>query len=132
MRTLELRALRRLTVIVVCLLALASVISVYLHSDLGRRPAPPAVPAGPGQPDLASSMDWVTDREGWLSALDRQAGTSTLFHTTDGGRHWTRQRVSTSVEHVDFFDPLHGFLYATGAPWESGPSSPAVTTYRTS
>jgi photosystem II stability/assembly factor-like uncharacterized protein len=132
MRPLDVRALRGLAVMVVCLAGLATVITVYFHSDLSRRAVPPEVLAGPRQPDLASSMDWVSDQEGWLSALDRQAGTSTLFHTADGGRHWTRLRVSTSVEDVDFFDPRHGVLHALGAPWQSGPSLPAVATYRTS
>ncbi len=131
MGTLEPRALRGLTLIVVCLLGLATVITVYLRSDLARRPAPVAALSGPRQPDLASNMDWVSDREGWLSALDRQAGTSTLFHTTDSGRHWTRLRVSSSVESVDFLDSLHGVLCSLGAPWQSQQSSSAVGTYRT-
>jgi photosystem II stability/assembly factor-like uncharacterized protein len=129
MRSLEPRALRALTLMAACSLALTTVAVVSLRADQSARRGP----AGPTvhRLDLASDMDWISDREGWLSAFDRQAGTTTLFHTTDAGRHWTRQRVSKAQETVDFFDSLHGLLTSTGAPpgQSPGPGGP-VTTYR--
>ena len=117
--------------IAVSLVALGAVIAITSRAGAGNRPPQPA---GPRQPDLASTMDWISDREGWVSALDRQAGTTDLFHTTDAGRHWSRQRVSASVETVDFFDSLHGVLSSLGPLWQSSQpsrSGPAVGTLRT-
>jgi photosystem II stability/assembly factor-like uncharacterized protein len=104
------RAVRGLALIAVSLVALAVVIALHVRPAAG--PAP--VPAAARQPDAASTMDWISAREGWISAFDRQAGASTLFHTTDAGRHWSRQRVARGVEAPEFFDPLHGVL-ASGA-----------------
>jgi photosystem II stability/assembly factor-like uncharacterized protein len=100
------RATRGLALIAVSLVGLAAVIAFHV------RPAPGAGPlvAAAQQPDPAPTMDWISAREGWVSALDRQAGTSTLFHTTDAGRHWSRQRVAARVETPEFFDSLHGIL----------------------
>jgi photosystem II stability/assembly factor-like uncharacterized protein len=100
------RAVRGLALIVVSLVALAAAIALHVRPGPS---APPPMPAAARQPDPASTMDWVSDREGWISALDRRAGTSTLFHTTDAGRHWSRQRVAGSVETPQFFDSLNGF-----------------------
>jgi photosystem II stability/assembly factor-like uncharacterized protein len=108
--TLSPRAVRGLAVIAVSLVGLAAVIA--LHVRPASRPSPH--PAAAPQPDITSTMDWISAREGWISAFDRQAGTSTLFHTTDAGRHWSRQRVARGVEAPEFFDPLHGVL-ASGA-----------------
>jgi photosystem II stability/assembly factor-like uncharacterized protein len=104
--TLSPRAIRGVALIVVSLVVLAAVIALHV------RPAPGAsrVVAVVRQPDSASTMDWISAREGWISAFDRQAGASTLFHTTDAGRHWSRQRVARGVETPEFFDSLHGVL----------------------
>jgi photosystem II stability/assembly factor-like uncharacterized protein len=104
--TLSPRAARGLALIGVSLVALAAVIALHVRPG----PAAPPIAAAARQPDVASTMDWISDREGWISALDRQSGTSTLFHTADAGRHWSRQRVSSSVETPRFFDSLHGVL----------------------
>jgi photosystem II stability/assembly factor-like uncharacterized protein len=100
------RATRGLALIAVSLVGLAAVIAFHV------RPAPGAAPlaAAAQQPDRMPTMDWISAREGWISAPDRQTGTSTLFHTTDAGRHWSRQRVASKVETLEFFDSLHGIL----------------------
>jgi photosystem II stability/assembly factor-like uncharacterized protein len=100
------RATRGLALIAVSLVGLAAVIAFHV------RPAPGAAPlvAAAQQPDPTPAMDWISAREGWVSAPDRQAGTSTLFHTTDAGRHWSRQRVASKVESPEFFDSQHGIL----------------------
>jgi photosystem II stability/assembly factor-like uncharacterized protein len=100
------RAWRGLALIVVSLVVLAGVIALHV------RPAPGAAPvaAAVRQPDGASTMDWISAREGWISAFDRRAGTSTLFHTADAGRHWSRQRVARGTETPEFFDALHGIV----------------------
>src|SRR5258708_25302306 len=120
------RALRGLALIVASLLALVGVIAVY------RRPVGAAAPAP--QPDLASGMDWISYREGWLSIFDRPGGRSVLLHTTDAGGHWTRERAATALETIDFFDPRHGVLTSQRAPAQTespaDPASPATTTYR--
>jgi photosystem II stability/assembly factor-like uncharacterized protein len=105
-QTLSPRAIRGLALIGVSLVVLAGVI--VLHA----RPAPSAarVAVAIRQPDGASTMAWISAREGWISAFDRQAGTSTLFHTTDAGRHWSRERVARGVETPEFFDSRHGVL----------------------
>ena len=85
---LDPRATRALALMVVCTLALSLVVVVYLRTDLLGRPTAASPPTA-SQPELGSDMTWISYREGWLSALDRQAGTTTLFHTSDAGRHWT-------------------------------------------
>lgn len=127
MTTLEPRAARGLALILASALALAAVIAVTVRPGAHAGPARARAP----QPDLASSMEWISARVGWVSALDRQAGTSTLFHTTDAGRHWARLRVAPAVESVGFFDPEHGVLTSLGPPW-AGASSPLPATYLTS
>jgi photosystem II stability/assembly factor-like uncharacterized protein len=104
--TLSPRAIRGLALIVVSLVVLAVVIVLHV------RPAPGAAPVAVAvrQPDGASTMAWISAREGWISAFDRRAGASTLFHTTDAGRRWSRQRVARGVETPEFFDSLHGVL----------------------
>jgi hypothetical protein len=113
--TLSPRATRGLALIVVSLVALAAVIA--LHVRAGPSAAP--IAAAARQPDGASTMDWISDREGWISALDRQSGTSTLFHTADAGRHWSRQRVSSSVETPRFFDPLDGLTVSAAGTFRT-------------
>ncbi|HXM54107.1 MAG TPA: hypothetical protein VOB72_01865 [Candidatus Dormibacteraeota bacterium] len=77
------------------------------------QPAP--APAAAPQPDLTSTMDWLSAGDGWLAALDRPAGRTTLFHTPDAGRTWTRLRTSVAVETVAFADARHGVLYGPSA-----------------
>jgi len=100
------RAVRGLALIAVSLVVLAAVIVLHVRPA----PGPAPVPAAARQPDVTSTMDWISPREGWISAFDRQAGTGTLFHTTDGGRHWTRERVAPGVETPEFFDARNGVL----------------------
>jgi photosystem II stability/assembly factor-like uncharacterized protein len=111
--TLSPRATRGLALIAVSLVGLVAVIAFHARPTLGRA-ASLRVAAAP-QPDLASTMDWISAREGWISVLDRRAGTSTLFHTTDAGRHWTRQRVARGVETPELFDSRHGILISGAA-----------------
>jgi photosystem II stability/assembly factor-like uncharacterized protein len=106
--TLSPRAVRGLALIAASVVGLVAVIAFHVRPAPGR-PAPLRVAAAP-QPDLASTMDWISAREGWISVLDRQAGTSTLFHTTDAGRHWSRQRAARGVETPELFDSRHGIL----------------------
>lgn len=107
------RAVRGLALIAVSLVALAAVIALRVRPGPGQPRVPP--PAAEAQPDVASTMDWISAREGWLSAFDRRAGTSTLFHTVDAGRHWERLRVSRSLESPDFFDRSHGVVRSASA-----------------
>jgi len=100
------RAIRGLALIAVSVVGLATVIALHVRPGPGAASRPAVV----RQPDLTSTMDWISPREGWVSALDRQTGTSTLFHTTDSGRHWSRQRVARGLETPEFFDPQHGVL----------------------
>jgi photosystem II stability/assembly factor-like uncharacterized protein len=127
---LEPRAVRAVTLIVAFLLALAVVIAAYLRTDLLGRPKAPA-PAVASQPDLVSDMTWVSYQEGWLAAVDHVAGRTTLFHTTDAGRHWARQRVGGGLESADFFDAGHGLLYDLGPTGQPAPPGGAAGVSRT-
>jgi hypothetical protein len=110
------RATRGLALIAVSLVALAAVIALRVRPGPGAPRTPPQAAA---QPDATSSMDWISGREGWLSAFDRPAGTSTLFHTADSGRHWERLRVTRSVETPDFFDAAHGVVGSAGGTFRT-------------
>jgi photosystem II stability/assembly factor-like uncharacterized protein len=109
------RAIRGLALIAVSLVGLTAVIVLHVRPA----PGPAPLPAAARQADLASTMDWISAREGWISELDRRAGTSTLFHTTDAGRHWTRQHVARGVETPEFFDARQGMLASGGSTFRT-------------
>jgi photosystem II stability/assembly factor-like uncharacterized protein len=55
----------------------------------------------------------ATEAWTWLSTLDGGSST-TLWHTTDGGAHWSTSAVPTgAVRQLDFSDSQHGWLTAT-------------------
>ncbi len=55
----------------------------------------------------------ATEAWTWLSRYGGGSST-TLWHTTDGGAHWSSSTVPTgSVRQLDFVDSLHGWLVAT-------------------
>jgi photosystem II stability/assembly factor-like uncharacterized protein len=54
----------------------------------------------------------ATDAWTWLSFY-AGGGSTTLWHTTDAGTHWSNTSVATgAVLHLDFSDSLHGWLDA--------------------
>lgn len=122
-RAIERREQRGLTVIVVALLALGTLVALFLRPAAVSSPVP--------RPDLLSNMDWISHREGWLSLFDRPGGRTELLHTTDAGAHWSRERVANALETVSFVDPAQGFLSSQDAPGQSARPSGAVTAYRT-
>ncbi len=55
----------------------------------------------------------ATEAWTWLS-LYAGGSSTTLWHTTDGGAHWSTYTVPTgAVRQLDFVDSLHGWLTAT-------------------
>ncbi len=55
----------------------------------------------------------ATEAWAWLSLYGGGSST-TLWHTTDGGTHWSTANVPTgAVRQLDFSDSLHGWLTAT-------------------
>ncbi|MGO8946347.1 MAG: hypothetical protein ACLQUY_01530 [Ktedonobacterales bacterium] len=55
----------------------------------------------------------ATEAWTWLSRYGG-GSTTTLWHTTDGGAHWSTSTVPTgAVGQLDFVDSLHGWLTAT-------------------
>jgi photosystem II stability/assembly factor-like uncharacterized protein len=104
---------QRLALMAAAVVGLATIIAVYLR--------PVALPSPVPQPDLASDIDWISAREGWLSVFDRPGGRTLLLHTTDGGAHWSRQRVASALETVDFLDGQAGFLASRDASGRPGP-----------
>ena len=53
----------------------------------------------------------ATEAWTWLSSFN--GNSTTLWHTTDAGAHWSSSTAATAeVEQVDFTDSLHGFLSA--------------------
>jgi photosystem II stability/assembly factor-like uncharacterized protein len=51
--------------------------------------------------------------EAWTWLASFNGNSTTLWHTTDAGAHWSSYTAATAeVEQVDFTDSLHGFLSA--------------------
>ncbi|MGO8950299.1 MAG: hypothetical protein ACLQUY_22095 [Ktedonobacterales bacterium] len=76
-----------------------------------------AAPSGGGAPNdgtIALYPLSATEAWSWLS-FDAGGGSSTtLWHTTDAGAHWSTSTVATgAVTHLDFVDSLHGWLDAS-------------------
>src|SRR5690349_12869484 len=76
------RAPRALALMAVAVVALVAAAGIYLHSTARAPAAPPAT--------TVSSLYWLSARVGWVVVVDGQQR-SVLYHTVDGGRHWTRQ-----------------------------------------
>jgi hypothetical protein len=62
----------------------------------------------------------ATDAWTWLSVYGGGSST-TLWHTTDAGAHWSSSTVATgAVRQLDFIDSQHGWLTATPAGAAAG------------
>jgi photosystem II stability/assembly factor-like uncharacterized protein len=82
---------------------------VYLRPSSGTR-SPPASPAPTPQPAL-NYLEWTSAQNGWLVMQDASLPRSSLFRTTDGGRHWQRLRsTEDGFLAVSFVDSRHGVL----------------------
>jgi photosystem II stability/assembly factor-like uncharacterized protein len=89
--------------------------------------APPSQSPPAGQQPGLSAIQFVSPSEGWA------VGSGRILHTTDGGRHWRTQFVTSAagqLRTVDFTDARHGWvagatqLLATtdgGAHWRTLP-----------
>lgn len=96
------RAHRALALMGVAVVALAAAAGIYLRATA----QPPATPPR----STVSSIDWLSARVGWVVVVDGQQR-SVLYHTTDAGRHWTRQfaTVDSGVA-VRFLDATQGLM----------------------
>jgi Photosynthesis system II assembly factor YCF48 len=96
------RAQRALALMGVAAVALAVAAGVYLHATARPAPPPPRT--------TVTSLDWLSPRVGWIVVLDAQQR-SVLYHTTDGGEHWSRQfaTVASGVS-VRFLDVTRGLM----------------------
>ncbi len=71
----------------------------------------------------------ATEAWTWLS-LYAGGSSTTLWHTTDGGAHWSTYTVPTgAVRQLDFVDSLHGWLTAT--PQGAAAGEYPITVWRT-
>ena len=96
------RARRALALMGVAAVALAVAAGLYLHAT-ARGPAPPP-------PTSVSSLFWLSPQVGWVIVADSQQR-STLYHTSDGGQHWTRQFATVdSGVFVRFLDDARGIM----------------------
>lgn len=75
---------------------------------------------------LSSTQAWT-----WTNNFPISASTSTtLWHTTDAGAHWSSYTVATgAVMQLDFIDATHGWLAAT--PNGSGAGQMPIVVWRT-
>jgi hypothetical protein len=75
---------------------------------------------------LSSTQAWA-----WTNNFPISASTSTtLWHTTDAGAHWSSYTVATgAVMQLDFIDATHGWLAAT--PNGSGAGQMPIVVWRT-
>jgi photosystem II stability/assembly factor-like uncharacterized protein len=96
------RAHRAIALMAVAVVALAAAAGIYLRSTA----RPPVVPS----PTTVSSLFWLSARVGWIVVVDGQQR-SVLYHTVDGGLHWTRQfaTVDSGVA-VHFLDATQGLM----------------------
>lgn len=97
------RGRRAVALMAAALVALGAAAGIYLRST-ARPPAPPPATT------RVSSLFWLSPRVGWVVVVDGQQR-SVLFHTVDGGAHWTRQfaTVASGVA-VRFLDAAQGLM----------------------
>jgi len=96
------RAHRAVALMAVAVVALAAAAGIYLRSTA----RPPAIPPR----TTVSSLDWLSAKVGWVVVVDGEQR-SVLYHTVDGGRHWSRQfaTVDSGVA-VRFLDATQGLM----------------------
>jgi photosystem II stability/assembly factor-like uncharacterized protein len=102
------RARRAFLLIGVAVVALIGGASVYLWPSL--HPSAPAAIATPRPQPALAGMTWTSAQNGWVVLVDSGLSRSTLYRTTDGGRHWRPVRSSRGLLEASFVDSRHGVL----------------------
>jgi photosystem II stability/assembly factor-like uncharacterized protein len=70
----------------------------------------------PGVSGLSAGAQFVSHADAWVVAGNpRTRGTSTIFHTTDGGANWSRSSLvdpaAVGAGQPDFIDAIHGWVF---------------------
>src|SRR5215472_9549241 len=86
--SLEPRAWRALGAVGLAVLVVVVVGMAYLRPWQLLAPAPPP-PVKPQPAATVQEMQFLSANLGWVVA--ENSGSSALFHTADGGRHWQRR-----------------------------------------
>jgi len=110
---MEPRAWRALTALGLAAAVVAAVGLTYLRPWQGLAPTRVAPQrAAPARQVSVQQMQFLSATQGWVVTGD--ASSSTLFHTTDGGRRWQRQLDGVTGEGwaLRFFDARRGVVYA--------------------
>lgn len=136
---MEARARRALTAVGLAAVLVAAVGATYLKPWQGLTPTPPPRVTGTTAPPRAAvsvqQVHFLSATLGWV--VTGGPSSSTLFRTTDGGRHWQRQLVGVAGEgwQLQFYDARRGIVYAADrsgpALWRTADSGQHWTRVRT-
>jgi photosystem II stability/assembly factor-like uncharacterized protein len=86
----------------------------------------------PGQVfGTASATDFLTASLAWIALPQADQATTTIFRTSDSGKHWQEATVQAPfVKHISFIDAQHGWLLSGQADTADAPAE-SVTVLRT-
>lgn len=109
------RAGRALAAVGLAVVVVAAIGATYLRPWQGLVPASQAAPAGPrspvARPGSIVQADFPSASLGWV--VTDSPASSSLYRTTDGGRHWQHQLDGVGGQgwSLRFFDTRHGVVY---------------------